>query len=337
MLTMFGIFRYALSLLVVYAHLAPLPHGLNGHWAGAYSVFCFYILSGYLMTLILNTTYANYPARYFLNRALRIYPPYVLIAVLSLVLLYILPESCKLLSPYYKIPSDIQTLVSNFLIIGLSYDDALLIPTAWSLNVELVFYLLMVFLSRSRAVSTTWFLASVLYTGYTIIFNYDFQSRYFTLAASSLPFSIGAMIYWYNGKRSVPFSFTLIVGLMFILNLVFAPVLWSNVFMAGLYVSVILGSLLIASLKQLRIKKLKNIDSLAGSLSYPVFLCHFIAPTVLIKLGFSPRSWSLFFYSYLITNSLALLINYLIERRIEVYRSRIKTMPSSNPVRLTPV
>lgn len=333
---MFGIFRY-ISLLVVYAHLAPIPQELSGHWVGAYAVFSFYMLSGYLMTLVLNTTYLNSPEKYFINRALRIYPPYILIAVLSLFILCILPESGRTLSPFFKIPSGISTWIFNFSIIGLTYDNPLLIPAAWSLHVELVFYILMIFLSRSRNITTAWFIASALYTGYMLIASYDFQSRYFTLTASSLPFSIGAMIFWYKEKLSSSSLSASVIGLLFLLNLAFAQVLWSDVFIAGLYASIILGGFLIASLKQLKIKRLKAIDGLAGNLSYPIFLCHFIAPALLINLGFSPRSWSLFLCSLIATNILALLINYFVERKIEAYRMRIKTMPSSNPAPLAPV
>ena len=73
---MFGTYRFLLACLVLVTHLAGV------RCAGAYAVFGFYLLSGYLMTLVLNERYGFSPngfGRYVANRALRIYPPYLAI------------------------------------------------------------------------------------------------------------------------------------------------------------------------------------------------------------------------------------------------------------------
>jgi len=48
---MFGTYRIFLALMVVALHLGGIPK------IGAYAVFGFYCLSGYLMTLIMQTNY----------------------------------------------------------------------------------------------------------------------------------------------------------------------------------------------------------------------------------------------------------------------------------------
>lgn len=48
---MFGTYRAFLALMVVALHLGGIPK------IGAYAVFGFYCLSGYLMTLIMQTNY----------------------------------------------------------------------------------------------------------------------------------------------------------------------------------------------------------------------------------------------------------------------------------------
>ena len=48
---MFGTYRTLLALMIVALHLGGVPV------IGGYAVFGFYILSGYLMTLIMQTSY----------------------------------------------------------------------------------------------------------------------------------------------------------------------------------------------------------------------------------------------------------------------------------------
>jgi len=81
--TMFGVYRTVLALAVAAAHLGGLPTGAH------YAVFGFFILSGYLMTLVLHQTYGYSKAgflKYALNRALRIFPPYWAALILSALL-----------------------------------------------------------------------------------------------------------------------------------------------------------------------------------------------------------------------------------------------------------
>ncbi|MFC5354325.1 acyltransferase family protein [Azospirillum himalayense] len=68
-----GVLRFLLALAVVFAHTAP-PFGLRMTF-GTNSVQAFYIVSGFLITLVLNKKYdqsrAFYEARFF-----RIFPTY---------------------------------------------------------------------------------------------------------------------------------------------------------------------------------------------------------------------------------------------------------------------
>ena len=64
---MFGVYRAFLALMVVALHLGGLPV------VGAYAVFGFYVLSGYLMTLIMQDRYgytASGRSAYAVNRFL---------------------------------------------------------------------------------------------------------------------------------------------------------------------------------------------------------------------------------------------------------------------------
>ena len=74
-----GTWRAFLAFLVAISHL----------WAGmvdgpaAYAVWGFFVLSGYLMTLVLTTRYGTTPGglrQFALNRLLRIYPSFLVAA-----------------------------------------------------------------------------------------------------------------------------------------------------------------------------------------------------------------------------------------------------------------
>ena len=78
---MFGTYRTLLAVMVVFLHLGGMPV------IGAYTVFCFYILSGYLMTFIMQKNYGyskESVAKYALNWFLRIYPIFWIACIFSL-------------------------------------------------------------------------------------------------------------------------------------------------------------------------------------------------------------------------------------------------------------
>src|SRR5262245_57884456 len=79
-----GTFRVVLALAVMIAHIATMvgPSIVNREslhiliWSGQ-AVFAFFIISGFYMALIINEKYAKLPngtSRFYLNRALRLYP-----------------------------------------------------------------------------------------------------------------------------------------------------------------------------------------------------------------------------------------------------------------------
>jgi peptidoglycan/LPS O-acetylase OafA/YrhL len=65
---MFGTFRTILAALVVLQHFSP------ARLVGSMAVFAFFTLSGFLMTMLMDTTYRGRPEAFALNRFLRLYP-----------------------------------------------------------------------------------------------------------------------------------------------------------------------------------------------------------------------------------------------------------------------
>src|SRR5918912_2774678 len=86
---MFGIFRLALAYLVVLSHLVGAEYLAH---LGFYAVRGFFVLSGFLMTAALNELYAFDAGRFWVNRILRLLPPYYLVCLLTLALIHVFPD-----------------------------------------------------------------------------------------------------------------------------------------------------------------------------------------------------------------------------------------------------
>ncbi|MEM6644073.1 MAG: acyltransferase, partial [Bacteroidota bacterium] len=190
---MFGTYRTILALFVMIGHLFG-PYQL-----GIYSVFGFYTLSGYLMTLVMQTSY-GYTAdgfrRFLFNRFLRIYPSYYAAIGFSVLLLLIFKEEVTQFKQNIFLPSKLEEYFHNLLIIFPRDTLLRLSPASWALTIEIFFYMCICFgLSRNKQRSIVWFVISLVITVYLLIFSKSWQDRYYTIAAASLPFSIGALIY----------------------------------------------------------------------------------------------------------------------------------------------
>ena len=85
---MFGVLRFLLAYLVILSHLVGTDY--VAHF-GFYAVRGFFVISGLLMTAALNEVYAFDARRFWLNRALRLLPPYYLVCLLTLAAIALAP------------------------------------------------------------------------------------------------------------------------------------------------------------------------------------------------------------------------------------------------------
>ena len=196
---MFGAFRFVLSTMVVVTHM------FYPYWFGHYAVFGFFILSGYLMTYVTNKVYflnVSGVCRFLLNRFLRIYPIYYVVLSLSFLLLLFVPES-SLFNPSLTFPESSQEWYMNIFIFGMEHDSpSRIVPPVWALANELVYYILIcLILGRNPYIAISWFLVSVVWVCFSIYSGEEFGSRYFSIAAASLPFSMGAVFFHYKNYK----------------------------------------------------------------------------------------------------------------------------------------
>ena len=302
----FGIFRYLLSNLVILAHLQPNIT----NWTGIYAVFGFYILSGFLMTYILNETYKFHLkgiGSYLLNRFLRIYPMYIFILLLSVFIIWQFPFASTELNKSMAFPKDLYGWIVNIMILGLGASfgttvyKARIVPPSWALHIELIFYAIIPIVARNMKVVSVWLIVSILITIYLIISNAPFGIRYFSLWGTTLPFSIGAFLYYFLHKskfgQKVKFNFRLfvLVIILWIINISVFPN-FIDKFGLPFYMNIILIALIVLFLikfpKKYISKKIKKLDQILGGSSYPIYLSHFIITLVIIGIFFKGESIS---------------------------------------------
>jgi peptidoglycan/LPS O-acetylase OafA/YrhL len=167
-----GIIRLLLAISVVLFHT-----GINPIWTGTggtASVQAFYMISGFYIAMILRGNYRGALMRFWANRALRLFPAYIVVMVLTLALR--LAFSPDLIQMFRDLPTSAKAVVvlTNSFVFGQDWVMFLgihnhelrfvsdyrnstpqlwmfmLDPPAWSLGIELTFYLIAPFLFRLR-------------------------------------------------------------------------------------------------------------------------------------------------------------------------------------------
>ena len=339
---MFGTLRFFLALLVVQGHIWPEL----ASWTGVYSVYSFYILSGYLMALVLDRTYPFTVAgtrSFLLNRALRIYPPYLLVVVATIPLMIAYPEVfARLNDAVFYLPESLDAWLRNFAIFGLNIHvqghgafTPRLVPPGWSLDTELCFYLLMALgLGRGPRIARVWFVASVGFVGWAAVTGASWPERFLPLQAASLPFSLGALLYHYQDRLPrMGFGHVALAAALFVGNLVFAVHIAVSMQARFLpfYLSVATSVYLIAALRQVDPGRLpaalRRADRGLGDLSYPVFLAHWLAAALVSLAGLPGGSGlgpTLFAYTAVVVIGLAWGIHGAVEVPLVWLRDRLR-------------
>jgi peptidoglycan/LPS O-acetylase OafA/YrhL len=299
---MTGYLRFVLASLVVANHVwLPTANRL-----GLHAVTGFFVISGYLMTMVINEVYTGPSgfARYLANRFLRIFPLYWAVCGLVLMGLIIAPRVFANLYSMISIPTNLGVWLQNLTLINLVDSPVILVPPAWSLTVEFAFYIAIgLCLGRGQWIAVVWFAISVAYTVWMVEAGATFGERYSTVFAGSLFFSAGAMIYHFQKyiKFKLPIPIWWLMLAAFSISPLVVRGLGVDPYNLGYYgpavffVPIFLSAL---SIKEGRI------SAWFGELAYPMFLLHFFAlglVRVTFPLSLSPLSAFEFMVVYFAT------------------------------------
>jgi peptidoglycan/LPS O-acetylase OafA/YrhL len=334
---MFGTYRAILALMVAASHIGGVPV------LGAYAVFGFYTLSGYLMTLVMQRSYGyggGGLAKYALNRFLRIYPIYWVSILFSAVVIWVAGKGvAKQFYFVFFLPETAVSWAQNLLLYFPLRWSPRLSPAAWSLTVEIFFYCCIgLGLSRWRGLTLAWFTASVVYHVAITMLHLGWTHRYFTLPAASLPFATGALVYHFRERLRRMFEaagggvwIPLALGVVMAAN-------WVGGYWLGrlrgpfFYGNFIIAALLVAALSHqvARSASVARFDKIMGSYSYPIFLVHFPAGLLVLLLGreagfrFDRTDATLFLFTLPVIFALSWAMRRFVEEPIELVRNRVR-------------
>lgn len=271
---MFGYLRLALALLVVLSHVGI---GLGGKNPGVFAVVIFYILAG----LVTSKIFINFaPERgkisYFIkDRFLRIYPAYFLVLVLTIVFFS--------LTLYLEPRFGLRNLILNTLIVPLNYffwiDVSMfkappglnfLIPQGWSLGAELQAYALLVLSIYLKRIGLFLALASLFIF---ILANLGFLNG----DIYGYRLVLGVFFIFYSGLSIYEKRYDDVIVMMIgaAILLFYSAINNSfDYFSLETCVGYIVGTMLVILHEKYKPKV--RFNELMGSLSYSVFISHFL-------------------------------------------------------------
>ncbi|MBB6341951.1 peptidoglycan/LPS O-acetylase OafA/YrhL [Pseudomonas fluvialis] len=344
---MLGLLRTTLALMVMFFHLyfGILP-------LGTYAVFAFYIISGYLMTLIMHENYGyTLKGRYSFsaNRALRLYPQYWCAALLSIAIIKIYgPNAVKGFHESIYLPTSTKDILHNLFMFFTAWSPSSinprLVPPTWALTIEIFFYILICLgISKTFFRVKLWLSISISYVILSYAANWEWQTRYFPIAAASLPFSVGSAIFFLaKNEKLLKASKNLSLSarslyFIFLSNCISWTILYQRnigyIAEIGFYLNIIFSSLLIYTLAtgQKIFPLSKKTDGIIGDYSYPVYLLHWqcglIASFIIFSEAFhelSLRGLANLTLATIITATLSTILIYRLDKPIQKIRDQIK-------------
>lgn len=363
-----GILRFLLAVSVIIAHSSPIFG--SRFVGGPLAVQSFYMISGFYMALILSEKYIGLGAikKFYLNRFLRIYPIYwvvlLLTFVISIVMLLRNGNPFMLLSyveywPHFQLPSLLLLGITNLTIFGqdavmfsaikdgfLSFSSNfwltnpqvykfLLIPQAWTISIELMFYLLAPWLNKRKTKTLTCIIVgSFIMRKYfeSKGFNHDpWTYRFFPFEIMFFLFGILSYRFHslYKNAPHSPAQSTLILFTVFGLTILY-PFLQINESMKQVFYLIFIGSSL-PVLFQFASKT--SWDRIIGELSYPLYISHWLIID-LMNIAFDKLHTNQFLYSgsiaVILTTFFSIIIWKTFTTKIETVRIAISKVHTHN-------
>lgn len=348
-----GIFRLILAIAVVIAHTKRVFYNndesifdslisrdsthiyiLSGH-----AVFVFFIISGFLMSMVINEKYSlmnDGKRKFFINRALRLYPLNIAILVMMFLffsytgiasyLTYTLPNQDVLLT--------IASYFSNIFFLGaelITFNNNnwnYVNPQIWSLSVELYFYILAPFIV-TRSIKLIAFIAFLSFCLRMFLYQEGLPPvpwRYFFFPSDLVFFLAGVIAHrTCNVKRHIKGIDVILLlrylSLMCVVFVVFYKGFWPLTRDFDSLSSWIFFTLVAISIPLLfTITKKNSIDSFLGHLSYPVYIGHMFIITIVYH--FSSEHSDRAVITLLLTLLMSIILYLMIDKPIDTYRKK---------------
>lgn len=308
-----GSLRTVFALSVVFAHSwlgGPVFVG------GQLAVQLFYIISGFLISYVLveGKRYSNLHA-FYINRYLRLFPIYAAVAVVTLICFRICKNS-TFFEIYKTAPNSAVALLtfSNIFLFGQDWVmfagvdngslaftkdflkssvilyEGLLVPQAWTLGVELSFYLIAPFILKRRKIVFVTVALSLLLRAYLIKIGVGTKDpwtyRFFPTELAL--FLLGSLAHqillpWYRKscRTQLPLFASVATYFLVGISLVYFLIPIKEVWKAAIFIAIFL--LLVPFTFEFQDRH--RLDNWIGNLSYPIYVGHVLV-IYLVSVGF---------------------------------------------------
>lgn len=275
-----GLVRFILSSIVIIYHLSAYI------FIGSLAVYCFFMLSGYWVTYMYENKYVKFDkpvVTFYLSRIFRLFPVYFLFAILAFAAYALFkPKIINTIAAYDAVTAA-RFWFSNFCLLGYNQLTHKPIIPAWSLDIELQFYivlplLLMIVKGKLMKPALVFFaLLTLVISAYAPISIFST-----TVIVYLFYFSIGIYIYRNQIKFSKQVEITFDV--LFLLVLVAHYLLGFTAFYKPIkehahyefYFNQCLSLLTIPMICNCVYNKSDKLDRVLGEMSFVLYLCHWI-------------------------------------------------------------
>jgi peptidoglycan/LPS O-acetylase OafA/YrhL len=343
-----GYIRFLLAISVFQGHAwAIFPPKVYEFSGGVVSVRLFYIISGYLIAIVLTNKYSSLK-NFYISRSLRLLPAYYFILIISIitsVIFFIFTKDSFLLGYFvgYKdilnknemlflsMPQLTTLFLDLYGFIGINHDGLfltkqswnningyqfLIIPQAWTLGIECWFYLLAPFALRNKFIPSILLGLSIsveFFINNSFSFSVDdpWARRFFP---TEMQYFLLGIIACQNRKKLIIRNELIKISL--------AASLFSYLFLmefvgiANQYFIYILFAILIPSI--LQISEKLPFDRYIGDLSYPFYISHMFCLNLVSNIN------NEFHYPKILSFIISLMTSIFIVRFIERYFNNLR-------------
>lgn len=346
-----GTIRLLLALSVVAAHVGyPLLRGVSGQTA----VQAFYIISGFYIAMALDGSYRRSVKTFWLNRGLRLFPVYWIVALLTLCYWLVtdpgyfdaigaLPGGAKLLLVISNIAllgqdwvmftgvhNGITHFVANFRESDPQVWTLLLSPQAWSLGVELTFYASAPFIFRCRTLVVIALLAASLALRGVLIANGlsadPWSYRFFPTELAL--FLLGGMAYrgsklWTVEQRQQKWATAIVIAMLVLYPAIKVPETVKNVIVVLVFAAFIPPIF--------DFSKSNRLDGFVGNLSYPLYISHWLVIMVAKRFFGAVDTFPLAAMTLAVSVAFALALSLAVDTPVQHVRARIREGQPQKP------
>ncbi|MGB4101966.1 MAG: acyltransferase [Alphaproteobacteria bacterium] len=342
----FGALRFFLAVIVLLQHALHLMPSMDALPSfGVAAVAVFFAISGFIVVEANATFYAGRPGDFLLNRVLRIVPPYLAAMVLSIAIHQFLYAKDALQlwdTTLHGSPMEPVIILSGLVSIlpGMhahlvSGQNFTYIPFAWTLRIELTFYLLAFAVYAFRTLRwryipdwlQRWSPALILITGYVIALAYMLNGGIGPRQQTNIPwflFGISLYLAWHH--RSLFYYGLLCFTTLFALAIF--P-LWpqrSNTTGMELQLAV-LGALSVVFIGMGFVPRVtgwvKVIDKHLGDLAYALYINHFAVLLLMYNLT-DARGLDVYFLGMVLSMIVAIIMHRAVEIPLQRWRDKIR-------------